>query len=419
MSEVFPFIVGSGRSGTTLLRALLDAHPQLAVPPESYFVVTLARKAETYSKPDGFDRQAFVEDVIAHPRFTRWGLPSEAARAALEAAAPADYPAAVRALYGAYAAAQGKSRYADKTPKYVKDIPRLSSLFPEARFVHIIRDGRDVALSFKDLTWGPNGPIEAALRWRGWVELGRAAGRDLGEGRYLEVSYEDLAADPEPVLRRICDFLELEFSEQMFRYVDKAEEIIGANYYPEGHARIRMPPTKGLRDWREHMDRADLIKFELVAGDLLDELEYERGVPEATLERRRENDDAQVEGELPITAAEGVDLDSDLLATIDEMNYLRKRTRRLEYRTRKFGKQRDRYLRERDTRQRRLERAERVHARQLEKLERRRKTAVRRRKKVERTLRGLEETRWWRTRLRLKRWTRPFTSLRARNKLRS
>lgn len=417
MSEVFPFIVGSGRSGTTLLRALLDAHPELAVPPESYFVVTLARKAEAYSGTEGFDQRAFSEDVIAHPRFERWDLSPEAARAALEAAAPTDYPAAVRALYGAYAAAQGKPRYADKTPKYVKDIARLSHLFPESRFIHIIRDGRDVVLSFKDLTWGPNGPIEAALRWRGWVELGRAAGRDLGEGRYLEVSYEDLAADPEPVLRRVCDFVELEFSEEMFRYVDKAEEIIEANYYPEGHARIRMPPTKGLRDWREHMERADLVKFELVAGDLLDELDYERGVPEATLVRRRENDDAQVEGDPPIEVA--AEVDPDLLATIDEMNYLRKRTRRLEYRTRKFAKQRDRYLRERNTRQRRLERAERVHARKIAKLERRRKTAVRRRKKVERTLQGLEQTRWWRTRLRLKRWTRPFTSLRARNKLRS
>ena len=98
-------------------------------------------------------------------------------------------------VYAAYAAHQNKPRYADKTPKYVKDMARLTNLFPEARFVHIVRDGRDVVLSFQSLTWGPDAAIEAALRWRNWVELGRAAARDSGEDKYMEVRYEELAAD--------------------------------------------------------------------------------------------------------------------------------------------------------------------------------------------------------------------------------
>jgi hypothetical protein len=412
VTDVFPFIVGSGRSGTTLLRALLDAHPQLAIPPESYFVVTLARGAEKYGPEGSFDADAFCADVAAHARFQRWDLPEEEMRHAVSGAAPADYSSAVRAVYASYAAHHGKPRYADKTPKYVKDMARLTDLFPEARFVHIIRDGRDVVLSFKSLTWGPDAAIEAALRWRNWVELGQAAGRDLGPEGYMEVRYEDLAADAPAVLSGVCEFLSLEYSDEMLRYTEHADQIIDANYFPEGHSRIRMPPTKGLRDWRTEMEREDLVKFELVAGDLLDRLGYERAVPDATAKRRRESDDEQVEG-TPESA--DVELDHELAVVIDEMNFLRKRVRRLSNRSEKFARQRDRNTR-RLTGQ--LRRAEKRHERQLAKAERRRKTAIRRRKKVERTLKGLEETRWWRLRLRMKRITRPVTSFRARRKLR-
>lgn len=411
MSDVFPFIVGSGRSGTTLLRALLDAHPQLAIPPESYFVVTLARKSDRYISDAGFAAGMFCDDVAAHPRFEKWDLPEAEMRAAVEAAAPADYASAIRAVYAAYAAHQGKPRYADKTPKYVKDTKRLLALFPEARFVHIVRDGRDVVLSFKDLTWGPDSAIEGGLRWRNWVDLGRAVARDLGSERYMEVKYEDLVADPEAQLRVICEFLSLEYTDEMFKYVDKADEIIDANYYPEGHSRIRMPPTTGLRDWRTEMDREDLVKFELVAGDLLDELGYERGVPKDA-KHPRERDDEQIEG-TPDKVVEA--LDPELAMVIDEMNFLRKKNRTLTRRIRKFS---NRTRRAENKMEREVRRANRQKERLVAKAERRRKTAVRRRKKVEATLAGLEATGWWRLRLRLKRITRPLSVFRSRRKLR-
>lgn len=419
MADVFPFIVGSGRSGTTLLRALLDAHPELAIPPESYFVVSLARRSERYQVDGRFDVEALAADVTAHPRFERWGLPGQELRDKLVSAGADGYPAAIRAVYQAYADHRGKPRYGDKTPKYVKDIARLAELFPESRFVHIVRDGRDVVLSFKDLGWGPDSAIESALRWRNWVELGRDAARDIDRERYLEIRYEDLAADPAQVLRQVCEFIALPFSEQMFEYTERADEIIGANYYPEGHGRIRLPPTSGLRDWRTQMDREDLVKFELVAGDLLDRLGYERAVPKATAKRRREADDEQLEGApAEVDAGADVELDPELGAVIEEMNFLRRRAHKLYRRTRRFSRERDRLARVRAKEQRIGAREKRRLERSLEKSERKRRTAVRRRKKVERTLAGLEATRWWRTRLRLKRMTRPFSAMRARQRLR-
>ena len=145
--DVFPFLVGFTRSGTTLLRAMVDSHPQLAVPPESQFVPELARRRGTYERPDGFDIERFTNDLTAHMRFIRWGLPASELRAALTELQPDDYPAAIRCVFAAWARSKGKPRYGDKTPNNLDDLELLAALFPEARFVHIVRDGRDVAVA--------------------------------------------------------------------------------------------------------------------------------------------------------------------------------------------------------------------------------------------------------------------------------
>ena len=154
MPAADPLIVlGVRRSGTTLLRSMLDSHPQVAVPPETYFVTRLAAKASTYEPwdIDGLDR--FMSDLTGTGGFRRMELDARDLMAHLRSRDPGGYSAAIRATFELYAARQSKTRYADKTPAYVLSIPLLASLFPEARFIHIVRDGRDVALSFVDGGW--------------------------------------------------------------------------------------------------------------------------------------------------------------------------------------------------------------------------------------------------------------------------
>src|SRR3954453_9696667 len=195
---IFPFVVGCSRSGTTLLRAFLDAHPLLAVPSESHFA--LAPDSRTV-------RRALRRD----PWFGLWGIETPGLRG-LDAAD------AVRALFAAYAAAQGKPRYADKTPHYVSHLPALAARFAEARFVHVVRDGRDVAQSLLEVPWGPDTVQEAAAVWRRRVLEGRAAAPDLGAGRYREVRYEARVADPEAELRGLAAWLELPYDAAMLAY---------------------------------------------------------------------------------------------------------------------------------------------------------------------------------------------------------
>jgi hypothetical protein len=284
--EVFPFFVGCGRSGTTLFRAIFDSHPNLAIPGESHFIVHLVPNRRRYESAAGFDAEAFLADLMPHPRFRLWGLADQQVRKALEEDPPSRLADAIRIVFARYAAGQGKGRYGDKTPGYVSHLPRLAELFPEARFVHILRDGRDVSLSYLDVSFGPETVERAALHWRRVVDRGRQAGSRLGPERYVEVRYEDLLADPEGTVRSLCRFIDLEFHPGMFRYPRRAAEVASGSAFPEAHGRLALPPTKGLRDWRSQMPAKDVAAFEQLAGDLLTDLGYERSLGRPSMRAR-------------------------------------------------------------------------------------------------------------------------------------
>jgi hypothetical protein len=265
------FVLGVRRSGTTLLRVMLDRHPGLAVPDESYFIPQLARRHR-----GEVDVDAFVDDLRRLPTLVEWGLSPESVAALLE---PGMLPGqAIAAIFEAYAEARGKSSWGDKTPLYMQYLPVLERLFPSTLYVHLIRDGRDAALSFLSVPagimsegWGhPRDAAGFACQWATEVRAARALGRRVGSGRYLEVRYEALVADPEAELRRICGFTGLEYDAGMLGYVGQTESA-----RKEHQQRLNEPPRVGVRDWRTEMAPADVAAFEAVAGDVLDGLGYE------------------------------------------------------------------------------------------------------------------------------------------------
>lgn len=272
----FPFIVARGRSGTTLLRAMFDSHPQMAVPPESHFIVTMGRRRRRYESGSLFAVDRFVEDLSGHYGFRRWSLDAGSVRSRLIEGRVATYPDAIREVFALYASVNEKQRYAEKTPMNVIHIPFLARMFPESRFIHLIRDGRDVALSYLDADFGVESVGEAAIYWRRFVRKGRDDGRTLGP-RYREIRYEDLLADPEAVLRSLCAFVEIPYDPAMLSYHRQADRILETTSHRDRHERLRLPPTRGLRDWRTQMDEGSLSLFEALAGDTLDAFRYERG----------------------------------------------------------------------------------------------------------------------------------------------
>jgi hypothetical protein len=280
---VFPFFVGCARSGTTLFRAIFAAHPDLAIPDEARYFSGMVNKQEDYRSATGFDTERFVSDIFGHPSPPRW-VDQEEVRTALRSLGPRSYADAVRCVYRLYAAKSGKSRYADKTPLNTVMMEPLAEAFPEARFIHIIRDGRDVALSLMDWRFGQGHVAEAARYWRRRVSSGRGAGQSIGSALYREVRYEALLADPERTVRELCAFIDLPFEPLMLRYHERPQAL-GSQPNEAHRGRWDRPPTKGLRDWRTQMSKKDLAVFELAAGDMLEELDYPRSVERLPLWR--------------------------------------------------------------------------------------------------------------------------------------
>jgi hypothetical protein len=235
----------------------------------------MARRRRRYEARDRFRTETFLDDLAGYRGFRRWDLPPESVRTAFADEPPSSLPEAVRLVYRAYARANGKHRYGDKTPIHVLNVGLLAELFPESRFVHVLRDGRDVACSYLQQDFGPRTSAEAAFRWKRAVRAGRRSGQALEGGRYTEVRYERLVTDPEETLRAVSAFAELTFDTAMLDY-HRSDRVPAERPH---YRSVGRPPTPGLRDWRREMRRGDLVVFEALAGDLLDELGYERGVP--------------------------------------------------------------------------------------------------------------------------------------------
>jgi len=291
-----PFVVGVGRSGTTLLRMMLDAHPPLTIPPETHFINPLIQASGKLRFNPRTATRAIVEDE--RRRWNDFGIEEADLLAAFEEIRPFNTTDALRAFYGLYAAKHGKPRWGDKTPDYIRKMRKLQKTLPEARFIHVIRDGRDAGLS-QNARIAKRGkdPIparEMARRWRKRIVKSRVDAEEVEH--YIEVRYEDLVSDTETVLRRVCEHVELDYDPAMLRYHETAEERLQemAGALPakkgrpereagerlEAHALTTKPPDADrVAVWKREMTPEENAEFENAAGYLLDDLGYETATP--------------------------------------------------------------------------------------------------------------------------------------------
>lgn len=284
----FPVVVGCPRSGTSLLAVMLDSHPDVAVPPETSFIGTVA----ALQGPSEALRQAFFDvvtaDRIAISNWSDFGLEKESLRQRLAAIEPFSVTAGLRAFYALYAESQGKPRYGEKTPSYVFMMPQIAALLPEAHFIHLIRDPGDTALSWRKTWFAPSQDLRVlGEAWRKHVEAGRRAAGLVR--RYVEVRFEDLVLNTEHELKRLCEYLVLRWDPAMLDYGEqgaaRVERLQGRKHARgqvisrEERTRIhtnltRAPDADRLSVWRREMTDAERRRLEDAAGPLVRELGY-------------------------------------------------------------------------------------------------------------------------------------------------
>jgi Sulfotransferase family len=283
--DPYLFIVGCARSGTTLVHRIVDAHPQIAITPEMHWITRQFRSRNGLVTPE------VVSELTGHKRFAQFEIPRQQFEGLLGSGEALPYPTFLRRLFGLYGMIKNKPLVGNKTPAYIRRMLDLHALWPEAKFIHIIRDGRDVCLSILNwkkadhivgryASWEEDPVSTTALWWERKVRKAREDGAALGPALYHETLYEDLVEDPERECNRLCEFLGVPYDDAMIRFHEGRERVEPGRGAKSAWLRV----TSGLRDWRTEMCTGDVERFEAAAGDLLEELGYERAVPNPSSE---------------------------------------------------------------------------------------------------------------------------------------
>ncbi len=267
------FIIGSGRSGTTLLRLIIAGHSRLHIPPETRFIHPLVDELPLTDvlSPAQVARAVFI---MTHDyRWPDMEIPAEQLARQATGLSGARLVDVINLVYHEHLARAGKQRFGDKTPGYVEIVPQLATLFPGAKFIQLIRDGRDVAISFIDLDW--------SRYYEGtgfeWTRATKRRRELLGTpyaDQILQVRYEDIVKDLENTVKRVCAFLGEEFEPAMLNWQGLTALIPERERHI--HGKIAQPVSSdAIAGWRGKLSALECFAMEACLHRDLHELGYQ------------------------------------------------------------------------------------------------------------------------------------------------
>ena len=272
------FIVGCARSGTTLLELMLHAHPRIAMPPETRFLMKLYDKRVKLGDLGDPQCRAAVASAIVDrkdSKFRDLRLDREKVRQAIMDGPPT-LGSAVGIVFREYAARHGKPRWGDKRPNYINYINPLLALFPDAQIVHIIRDGRDCVASLKRMLWWKHPFRVSVNKWIQAIEAGNAARQKLRPDQYYELKYEHLVANPEKELRALCQYLGEAFHPAMLEPHKIAPIAVPERKLADHHQQLTAQEisTKTVGNWLRELTPKELALMETMAEKQLRQYGY-------------------------------------------------------------------------------------------------------------------------------------------------
>jgi hypothetical protein len=255
------FIVGSGRSGTTLLRLILAGHSRIHIPPETWFILPLVERFSPSRSLTPEDVADAVRIMTSHRRWDDMGISdADFARWAGQCEQP-KLVDVINLVYRAHLERSGKVRFGDKTPPYINIVPELSALYPGAKFIHLIRDGRDVTISFVDANFHGHSYDGKGFEWTRAIRLGLAYRNSPFAPQILEIRYEDMLADLEGTIRKVCGFLGERFEPQMLEHRDKTNLVPARGR--RIHSKLAQPISAGrIAAWRTRMSALECFCVE-------------------------------------------------------------------------------------------------------------------------------------------------------------
>lgn len=259
-----------------MLQLMLHAHRDIAIPPETRFVLTAYRQRRTFGDlRDPDRRRALARWIVDRPE-TRFGDLGLSAEDIVEriTAGPPTLGSALATIFQQYAARFGKPRWGDKRPSYIQNLHVILRLFPDAQIVNIVRDGRDCVASLKEMSWHRQDIYGTVAVWARAVDEARRAARQLDRSQWFEMRYEDLVADPEPWLTKLCEFLDVPYDPAMTAPHTLAD--VAVPKHKTWHKRTHAPvTTQRVQSWRQRLTPEEVALCEAALGSRLEAYGYE------------------------------------------------------------------------------------------------------------------------------------------------
>lgn len=271
-------IIGCGRSGNTLLRAMLVAGGDVTIPPESYVLSSIARRYNLWRFLGwGNIIRCVIKKLTMHPEFQTWSMDITQLNAKARAIPKAERSllSIMRLIYLEYGQQHGfgQTYWGDKTPLNTLYLPEIHRIMPNAKYVHIIRDPRAVALSYVKAAENNQNIKEdsfekAAQRWYHSVAAVRQFKKLAGPQNIIEIRFEDLLAEPEAVIKQVCAHLGLNYNASMLAHHQTSQHLGDVDQYDHHtNSRKALDPSKADA-WQGSIAPRDRMVVEEITGVL-------------------------------------------------------------------------------------------------------------------------------------------------------
>ncbi len=261
------FLIGCDRSGTTLLRSILNRHPSLGITYEAPASVMLQ---EVFAS-GGY--RATIEALRTFPQFdlVNWSNVRDTL-VDLDRVTLAD---TVATAHRSQNDATSKTIWGDKTPAYTRFVSTLAAMYPNSVFIHIVRDPRAVAMSWIATDWGPNTALHAGIEWTKRVSQAIDGFSQISSSRCFTARYEDLVSDPLKTLDAICHLVGIDYSDELIKASDAIDDCLPGEYFKQLHSRCgkEMDPSR-LQRWKQ-MDSHSISLIEAGCWDLMKQFDYD------------------------------------------------------------------------------------------------------------------------------------------------
>ncbi|MEL6721449.1 MAG: sulfotransferase [Bacteroidota bacterium] len=277
MNKQIVYIIGVGRSGTSLLMTLLNGHSQITFTPETHFLrfylgtpsvqKIIEEKGviafrETLEKDDYFQRLNIAEEELLEPY-----LMNDKSFNLKEV---------YRDLLHIYLGRKGKQFIGDKDPRYIDYQEVIKEMYPKAKVIHIYRDPRDVMLSKTKADWSSHRPIWMnAIISQMQIEQGRSTAKKLFGNNFYELSYESLITQPQETLTKLLSFLSLDFEEKMFDLRQSAKELVDENEMQWKDNTFKPLQASNTQKWKKQFSSTQIRTIEIICKEWFQELGYE------------------------------------------------------------------------------------------------------------------------------------------------